>query len=138
MSKNLTTEKYRAKPGKKQAKCIECTARWPNNTPRSPSPQCPARLLLAPMCPACLPLAPQRLPACAPCAPQRRAPASQCRTARPALVPARLHLRPAPAQRPCLRPLGHSTNLGSIPPNSASKNNFFFSLLLFFPLILNI
>ena len=32
------------------------------------------------------------------------------------------------AQRPCLRPLGHSTNLGSSPPRSAS---FFFSLFFF-------
>ena len=96
MSKNLTQEKYRVKPGKTQAECTECTARWPSNTPgrapllrrarpcraarppasRAPSASLPARST---------PRAPQRLAptpvscACrapwAPSAPQRLLPA---------------------------------------------------------------
>ena len=104
MSKNLTQEKYRVKPGKKQAECTECTARWPSNTPgRAPLPRRahPCRAVRAPA---------------APCAPLPRR-ARPCRAARPpasrapsASVPARptprapQRLAPTPVSCACRAP----------------------------------
>ena len=79
MSENLTQEKYRVKPGQKQAECTECTAFG--------QPACPGREQAAqPALPRALrpPSSPAHLPPRAPAAPTGpycvRAPAAHCLT----------------------------------------------------------
>ena len=102
MSKNLTSEKYRVKPGQKQAACTECTASWPSSTPGSVRPARPS-----------LPVARATR---APASPEPRAPT---RPEGPALP---RPSAPAPAPSPT------STQMGSSPFQVSTPPNFFFFL----------
>ena len=129
MSKNLTQEKYRVKPGRKQAKCTECIAlaslhaQVARPALRSHAPRVPRAPLPRPLrpCSACLHARPTRARPRAPRAPHARPPGRP--PARPPALPTRArpnaprapararacaccapHLRPAPNTQPNAQP----------------------------------
>ena len=119
MSKNLTPEKYRVKPGQKQVACTECTTSWPSSTPSRAGPAClslPAAQ--APRAPACLSRGP-------------RAPVLKCPSVC-ACLPAAPAPSPLRAQRPCAHAVPRALR-SSQPVLKWAVAHFRFLLQIFFP-----